>query len=24
KQGFAVTDVENDPVWNTTHMERVL
>ncbi len=24
KRGFAVTDVENDPVWNTTHMERVL
>lgn len=24
KQGFAVTDVESDPVWNTTHMERVL
>ncbi|KPW84025.1 Acetyltransferase, GNAT family [Pseudomonas congelans] len=23
KQGFAVTDVESDPVWNTTHMERV-
>ncbi|NAT08200.1 GNAT family N-acetyltransferase, partial [Pseudomonas syringae pv. actinidiae] len=22
--GFAVTDVESDPVWNTTHMERVL
>ncbi|PYD87141.1 GNAT family N-acetyltransferase [Pseudomonas syringae pv. pisi] len=22
KQGFAVTDVESDPVWNTTHMER--
>ncbi|RMR47204.1 GCN5-related N-acetyltransferase [Pseudomonas syringae pv. syringae] len=24
KQGFAVTDVESDPVWNTTHMERLL
>lgn len=23
KQGFAVTDVEPDPVWKTTHMERV-
>ncbi|WP_122555754.1 GNAT family N-acetyltransferase [Pseudomonas viridiflava] len=23
KQGFAVTDVETDPVWNTTHMECV-
>ena len=23
KQGFSVTDVETDPVWNTTHMECV-
>ena len=23
KQGFSLTDVETDPVWNTTHMECV-
>ena len=24
RQGFAIVDVEDDPVWRTTHMERAL
>ncbi|GLX90853.1 hypothetical protein Pfra02_34210 [Pseudomonas fragi] len=24
RQGFTLTDIEHDPVWHTTHMERRL